>query len=50
VHIALSAGGEKLGEMALGIGERIGVHDAGDVETVCARDVVNGSLEAVGVV
>jgi hypothetical protein len=46
----VAAGGEKLREMTFRLPERIGMHDAGNVEAVRTGDVANGGLEAVGVV
>ena len=37
-------------EVALGIAERIGMHDARDIEAVRAGDVAKDGLEGVGVV
>jgi hypothetical protein len=44
------AGGEKFREAVLRLAERIGTHDADDVETVRTRDVVKGGFEDVAVV
>jgi len=41
---------EERREVALGIAERIGMDDAGDIEAVRAGDVGNDGLEAVGIV
>jgi len=50
VHVAVSARGEKFVETVFGIAERIGTHDAGDVETVGARDVAQRGVEPGGIV